>query len=112
MSRSINIVLGGGGGGEESYKSCPGGCYKSCPGGGGGGGRDQRSDINLVLGGSYNPCPGGVGVVYIMSRGGAINFVLGGGGGGCVCEWYKSCPGGTTNHILGSVHTAVLGDVI
>ena len=31
-----------GGGGEESYKSCPGGCYKSCPGGGGGGGMMSR----------------------------------------------------------------------
>ena len=52
-------------------------------------------------------------MIKVMSRGGAINFVLGGGGGGGgVCEWYKSCPGGTTNHILGIVHTAVLGDVI
>ena len=49
-------------------------------------------------------------MIKVMSRGGAINFVL--GVCVCVCEWYKSCPGGTTNHILGSVHTAVLGDVI
>ena len=31
----------------------------------------------------------------------AINLVLGGGGG---CEWYKTCPAGTTNHILGVVY--------
>ena len=27
-----------------------------------------------------------------------------GGGGGGVCEWYKTCPAGTTNHILGVVY--------
>ena len=30
-------------------------------------------------GGNYNPYPGGVGVVYVMSRGGAINLDLGWG---------------------------------
>ena len=48
-------------------------------------------------------------MIKVMSGGGTINFVRGGGG---VCEWYKSCPGGTTYHILGIVHTAVLGDMI
>ena len=40
---------GGGGGGEESYKSCPGGCYKSCPGGGGGGGNDVQGGTRGVI---------------------------------------------------------------
>ena len=49
--------------------------------------------MELWLRKGYKSCPGG--------RGG------GGGGGGrlglglSVCEWYKSCPVGTTNHILG-----------
>ena len=83
----------GGGGGIHHVQ---GGNYKICPGGGGGIYHVLRevvgNDKSHVQEGRYKFCPGG-------------GFV-------CVCEWYKSCPGGTTNHILGSVHTAVLRDVI
>ena len=88
MSRggTIKYVLGGGGGG----------------GGGGGIYHVLREVIIHVL--------GVVGNDKSHVQGGCYKFCPGGGGGGG--EWHKSCPAGTTNHILGSVHTAVLGDVI
>ena len=81
-----------------------GGTIKYVLGGGGGGGgiyHVLREVIFHVLGVVGNDKS------HVQGR---YKFCPGGGGGGC--EWYKSCPGGTTNHILGSVHTAVLGDVI
>ena len=49
----------------------------------------------------------------VLGGGGVGNYIshVRGGGGGefrglglSVCEWYKSCPVGTTNHILGVVY--------